>query len=94
MHKNGARMSPDEILGLLNPRYASKRNDPNAKPTLWDGPGLMAIFDRVYERASSIAPEPLCDKCHGEPGADAGGCYRCGGSGLAKDHQPDWDGPG
>lgn len=31
----------------------------------------------------------LCDKCHGNPGADAGGCFRCGGSGLARDHQPD-----
>ena len=30
-----------------------------------------------------------CDKCHGNPGADDGGCYRCGGSGLARDHQPD-----
>ncbi len=33
--------------------------------------------------------EPRCDKCHGRPGSDSGGCYRCGGSGLAKDHQPD-----
>lgn len=30
-----------------------------------------------------------CDKCQGEPGRDSGGCNRCGGSGLAKDHQPD-----
>ena len=33
--------------------------------------------------------EAKCDKCHGDPGVDLGGCFRCGGSGLAKDHQPD-----
>lgn len=30
----------------------------------------------------------LCDRCFGEPGGDLGGCFRCGGSGLRKDHQP------
>lgn len=59
-----------------------------------DGPDDLSRHHVALNAGYHVAVTTLygdlkCDKCHGAPGADSGGCYRCGGSGLAKDHQPD-----